>query len=186
MKGWGVSMEFAKEAKYYDLFHLSKDYETEAKEIRRKFPKAKTVLEIGCGTGNLTIELLKLGFKVTCLEPSLGMILYFKVKNYKVGLTTIQDFMPPEDKFDLVLAMYDVLNYVPEDEFDMVMKKISNIGKEFHCETWDKRKTIRIFTYKVVDNCHRARLGFRFKNVVYLWFIFWGKGLVISKHKLYL
>lgn len=185
MKGWGISMGFAEEVKYYDLFHLSKNYEAEAKEIRRKFPKAKYVLEIGCGTGNLTIELEKLGFFVTCIEPSKEMLKYFKGTGGAFPVT-IQDFIPPEDKFDLVLAMYDVLNYIPETEIDAVVLKIMDIGKRWHTEVWNKKKPVKPFTYKKANGCHRVRLGFRFKNAVHLWFIFWGKGLVISKHKLYL
>ena len=190
MKGWGVFMGFGNkhqnEAKYYDLFHQNKDYEREALEIAKKFPQAKTILEIGCGTGNLTKELERLCYKVTCIEPSLEMLKYFKGDTKEVFNRTIQEYVPPPWKFDLVLAMYDVLNYIPKDDLDMVMKKISSIGKEFHCETWNPMQSFHYLTHKIANGCHRIRLGFKFNNTAYLWFIFWGRGLVISKHKLYL
>ena len=189
MKGWGVFMGFGNkhqnEAKYYDLFHQNKDYEREAQKIKKRYQKAETILEIGCGTGNLTIELEKLGFKVTCIEPSKEMLKYFKGSGGAFPVT-IQDFIPPEDKFDLVLAMYDVLNYIPDNELDEVVKKITDIGKQWLVEAWDPTKSVKSFTHKIANGCHRIRLGFRFKDTVHLWFIFWGQGLVISKHKLYL
>lgn len=177
---------FDNEARYYDVFHRDKDYVAEAREIRAEFPDAKTVLEIGCGTGNLTRQLEGLGFEIACLEPSGGMLKYFKGKKSKVIQTTIQDYEPPKEKFDLVLATYDALNYVPHSDYCEVVGKILEMAKDVYTEAWDKRKPVHCFTYKRADGCHRLRLGFRFRNDVYLWYIFWGKGLVVTHHRLYL
>ena len=179
-------MGFKNEAHYYDLFHQGKNYKQEAEQIKKMFPNAITVLEIGCGTGNLTIELEKLGFKVTGIEPSKEMLKYFKGRTNKVYRTTIQEYIPPKKKYDLVLAMYDVLNYIPESDIDEVGLKIKAMGKHWHAEVWSDFTFVIPFTYRKVDHYHRIRLGFKFKNIAHLWFIFWGKGLVISKHKLYL
>ena len=186
MKEWGVFMEFGSEAKYYDLFHQDKDYAKEAQAIKKKFPRVKTILEIGCGTGNLTVELEKLGFKVTGIEPSGEMLKYFKGNTKEVFMTTIQNYIPPKKKFGLVLAMYDVLNYIPDADYGDVMDKINKIGRLFFFETWDPKNPFYWFTHKIANGCHRVRLGFKFRGNVHLWFIFWGQGLVISKHKLYL
>ena len=95
MKGWGVFMGFGNEAKYYDLFHQDKNYEEEAQAIKKKFPRVKTILEIGCGTGNLTVELEKLGFKVTGIEPSSSMLYFFKRDLDDIYWDTIQEYQPP-------------------------------------------------------------------------------------------
>lgn len=177
---------FDDEARYYDIFHRDKDYESEAKELRRRYPNAKTVLEIGCGTGNLTRELEKLDFKITCIEPSGKMLKYFGGAQTKPIRTTIQDYVLPDGEFDLVLATYDILNYISWDEIQKVLSKISDAGRQVYVETWDVSASVRFLTYKRVNGHHRVRLGFRLLDTVFLWFIFWGQGLVISYHKLYL
>jgi 2-polyprenyl-3-methyl-5-hydroxy-6-metoxy-1,4-benzoquinol methylase len=182
---------FSTEAKYYDAFHSNKDYTKEATEIRRRYPKAKTVLEIGSGTGLMTIELEKLGFKVTGLEPSLAMTnianTYHRMGTGGFKHVTIQEFaeMPIlGKKYDLIIALYDVLNYVPRADIDKVFKKIEKLGKNSIVEIWPDQ-LVKPFTYKKVGNYRRIRLGFRFNKVAYLWYIYWGDGLVTSFHKLY-
>jgi SAM-dependent methyltransferase len=174
---------FTNESKYYNIFHFDKDYAKEAREIRKKFPKAKTVLEIGSGTGLMTVELEKLGFKVIGLEPSVDMIRQFEGNNM-VNCTLEEYSFLPKKKFDLVLALYDVLNYSPN--FWDNRLKIRALGKDNIIEVWDKNKPVYPFMYKRARKCRRIRLGFKFMNKAYLWYIFTGKGLVISFHKLYL
>ena len=82
--------------------------------------------------------------------------------------------------------MYDVLNYIPDSDYGDVMDKINKIGRLFYFETWNPKNPFNWFTHKIANGCHRVRLGFKFRGNVHLWFIFWGRGLVISKHKLYL
>ena len=180
---------FTNESKYYNIFHFDKDYAKEAREIRKKFPKAKTVLEIGSGTGLMTVELEKLGFKVTCIEPSINMaveaskVSYNKNNNIEIYIKTLEEFIPII-YFDLVLALYDVLNYSPN--FWDNRLKIRALGKDNIIEVWDRSKPVYPFMYKRARKCRRIRLGFKFMNKAYLWYIFTGKGLVISFHKLYL
>ncbi len=181
-----MKQPFDNEACYYDIFHQDKNYKAEAKALREKFPDTRTVLEIGCGTGNLTKELEDLGFEITCIEPSGEMLKYFKGEKSKVIQITIQDYEPPEEEFDLVLATYDVLNYIPDSECFEVRAKIHNIGGQFYGETWDRRTPVRLLTHKIADSCHRLRFGFKIIKTVYLWYIFWGRGLIISHHRLYL
>ena len=178
---------FDNEARYYDIFHQHKDYAAEAREIRRKFPDAKTVLEIGCGTGNLTVELRKLGFLLTCLDPSMEMLEYHKGGAKYILNMSIQEYpIIPRHKFDLVLATYDALNYVPFDEIRGVIDKIPGMTKHIYAEVWDPWLPVRPLSYKRANGCHRLRVGFKFRYQVYLWYVFWGRGLVISHHHLYL
>lgn len=185
---------FDKEAAYYNLFHRDKNYRAEAKRLRAMFPKAKTVLEIGSGTGLMTHELTRLGFKVDCIEPSLSMALrhlprndkdvWKEIKNTRTFLTTIQDFIP-EKKYDIVLALYDVLNYIPHDEYDMVIEKMGKLGRSKIVEMWYRHGGVRLFTIKRLKGITRIRLGIRVRNTAHLWYIFFGGGIVVSHHKLY-
>ena len=175
---------FDREAKYYNLFHQDKDYKFEAFEIFLKYPKAKTILEIGSGTGNLTKELVKLDYKVTCIEPSFMMNSY---NPHACFWGTIQEYEHKGKPFDLVIAMYDVLNYIPKEELIKVISKIFNIGKKFEFEVWDPKKPVKPLTIKRVGLNFRIRLGFKIKRKVYLCYFFIGKyGFLANFHKLYL
>jgi len=87
-------MSFDVEASLFDLFS-SRNYALEAAALAKKFPKAKTVLEVGAGTGGLTAELVKLGLEVTVIEPSSAMLAQFKVPPDKVTIfqVTIQPYL---------------------------------------------------------------------------------------------
>ena len=180
-------MSFNTEAKYYDAFHKDKNYKKEAKEIRKKFPKAKTILEVGCGTGNLTCELEKLGFKVTCVEPSKEMLKFFKGKTKNVIVKKINEpwFFEWNKEFDVSLAMYDVLNYLPTLDCIDVMNKMLKISKDCVFELWSYGP-VKPFTYKRAGNLHRIRLGFTYNHKTHLWYFFFGDGFLVEKHTLYL
>src|ERR1035437_4745201 len=181
---------FDKEAIYYDIFHSSKDYSQEALKIKQMYPNAKTILEIGSGTGLMTVELEKLGFVVKGLEPCASMTTVAghcnRLAKQGVYWSTIEDFslnIAP-NKYDLVLALYDVLNYLPFKQMPKVLKKIRKLGHDSIIELWPDAY-VKPFTFKSVPKCKRVRFGFRFNKRVYLWYIFWGNGLVISFHKLF-
>lgn len=176
-------------ARYYDVFfHRDQDYAADARKIRRKFPDAKTVLEIGCGTGNHTVELAKFGFEVTSIDPSPEMLKHHKGGARQVIQTSIQDCLENDrgDQFDLVLATHDVLNYIPFNEIEDVLGKMFGLGKEVYVEVWDPSMPVHPFTYARANGCYRIRLGFGFNGQAHLLYIIWGKGLTISYHHLYL
>lgn len=179
---------FGSASKYYDVFHRGKDYAAEAAMLRQRFPLAKTVLEIGAGTGLLTRELLKLDLAVTSLEPSEEMAKVFKKNNPGVRLHEypVQDLAKIRHTFDLAVAHYDVLNYVPFGEIDSVMEIIRAISWQQSIETWDPSQGVRLFDSRKAEGLRRTRLAFRFGRRVKLFFIYTGKGLCVAKHDLYL
>jgi len=163
---------FTNELKYYDLFHKDKNYAEEAKNLPLK---GKTVLEIGSGTGLMTRELEKLGFKVTTVDP-----------NSDADYSGIEDIPYNKSDFDNIVALYDVGNYMFPFEWHILKKAFVFKKVPFIYEIWDATKLVKPFTYKKVENCRRIRLGLKFRKKAHLLFIFWGKGPVISYHKLYL
>jgi SAM-dependent methyltransferase len=65
-------------AAYYDLLYRDKDYAGEAEYVHRLIqrhrPGAKTILELGSGTGRHACELAKRGYAVTGIERSPEML----------------------------------------------------------------------------------------------------------------
>jgi SAM-dependent methyltransferase len=69
---------FAAYSRYYDLLYRDKDYSGEARYVadlmKKHAPSAKSVIEIGCGTGGHARELAALGFTVHGVDRSAGML----------------------------------------------------------------------------------------------------------------
>ena len=65
-------------ARYYDLLYKDKDYSAEVKYVVNKIqnfcPKAKKILDLGCGTGKHAALLAEVGFEVTGIDQSRDMI----------------------------------------------------------------------------------------------------------------
>jgi len=148
------------------------------------------VLEIGSGTGLMSQALEQTGFIVQSIEPSREMV-KIAMDNHRfptqgISICTIQDFSSEGKTYDLVLCLYDVLNYVPFDEISVVIKKIKSLSKHVVIEMW-KKGHVYPFTYKKNGQYKRVRLALRwFNNCVYLVYIYWGKGICIDTHKIHL
>ena len=71
-------MVFDEYARYYDLLYQDKDYQAEADYvaglIRRFHPEARSILELGSGTGIHASLLAKKGFTVHGVERSPEML----------------------------------------------------------------------------------------------------------------
>jgi len=112
-------MVFNAYAAYYDLLYEEKDYQEEAKfvhlQIQQNFRNAKSILDLGCGTGKHAYELAKFGYKVTGVDLSQQMIDIAKenmsdnpnlnfhqgdIRNYKLN-----------QQFDVVISLFHVMSY---------------------------------------------------------------------------
>ena len=79
----------------------------------------KSILEIACGTGNLSIFLLKHGYDVTGMDLSLAMLKVAADKLKENGMpgklvAANMTSIPLKKKFDAVLCLYDSLNYLKD------------------------------------------------------------------------
>jgi SAM-dependent methyltransferase len=181
-------MAFTTEAKYYNKFHKDKDYQKQAEHLREIYPDAKYVLEVGCGTGLMTRELQKQGFKVIGIEPNKEMLKMWRAKSTKVIQKKIEsvgfcEFLPKQ--FDLVLALYDVLNYVPHDWYGEVMYNLRSWGKKLIYEDWRGNK-VDLVRVKKVNGIIRLRIAIKHNQKVSIWYIYLAKKPIIEKHTLYL
>jgi len=112
-------------ADHYDLFYASKDYESECdilEQVFRRYGKDKirTILDLGCGTGNHAFPLAKRGYEVTGVDRSGDMLVNARSKldNFKSHSQPLPMFLQGDLRsldldrnFDAVLMMFAVLGY---------------------------------------------------------------------------
>ncbi len=115
---------FQSYAQYYDFLYRDKDYGGETEFIRgvlqRVFPTARTVLELGCGTGGHAEHLAKAGFRIHGVDLSSDMLA--QAEDRRSGLSPELQSRLKFDKgdirklrlgrkFDIVLGLFHVMSY---------------------------------------------------------------------------
>jgi SAM-dependent methyltransferase len=110
----------------YDLLYTDKDYEAECDMIEEIFSRygddsIKSILDLGCGTGNHAIPLAQRGYQVTGVDISPDMLRIAKKKASDLQLSTFNSqptFLQGDIRslnlgktFDAVLMMFAVLGY---------------------------------------------------------------------------
>lgn len=95
---------------------------------------AKTLLELGCGTGYVLLGLFKKGFQVEGLDLSKDMLAVAKSKNIPAKLYA-QDManFNTNKKYDVILSVYDTFNHLTEfnlwkSSFRQVKKHLNEGG----------------------------------------------------------
>jgi SAM-dependent methyltransferase len=114
------SSHFNAYSTYYDLIYQNKPYQKEAdfiSDIIGELGSGSRLLELGCGTGKHARLLSEKGYKVTGVDLSETMLEVARKSSgsdisYVCG--DIRDFsLEAEGKFDVVIAMFDVVSYLP-------------------------------------------------------------------------
>ncbi len=119
-------MIFDRYASYYDAFYKTKRYDKECKFLETLFARymsyrPKTILDLGCGTGNHMIPLLKRGYQVTGADSSPAMLTIAQEKINKAGeqaeliRASLQSF-DRRRKFDVIICMFSVMDYIIKDQ----------------------------------------------------------------------
>src|ERR1700758_1202712 len=87
-----------KYAQCYDLFYQEKPYREEAEYaselIKARFPGAKTLLDLGCGTGIRSLEFARLGYTVCGIDQSSSML-----ATARQHLEEVPDILPAQVEF---------------------------------------------------------------------------------------
>ena len=112
-------------ANVYDALYQDKDYAIECDLLEcifREYGKEpiKTILDLGCGTGNHTLLLAERGFEVTGIDCSQEMLDAAQIKAQSKSLPSkfyLGDIRQVNlgKKFDVVLMMFAVLGYQVEN-----------------------------------------------------------------------
>lgn len=101
--------------------------------------KVKNILELGCGTGNVTLQLLKSGYEVVGIDSSVEMLHIAKEKIADFGSNIIlinQDIANLDFEvyqIDMIIACNDVFNYIYNEKdlkkiFDFAYRHLKKDG----------------------------------------------------------
>lgn len=114
---------FGNYSRYYDLLYKDKDYTGEANYVHgliRQFdPRAKTILDLGCGTGAHDVLLSQQGYSVTGVDMSREML---EKANAKISASSefassLRFYQGDIRKirlgtsFDVVISLFHVMSY---------------------------------------------------------------------------
>jgi SAM-dependent methyltransferase len=133
-------------AEYYNLLYKDKKYKAEADYVEKLFlelkPDAKTILDLGCGSGKHGYEFYKKGYEVTGVDLSEMMLDLAKELpenniEFQIGdVRTIEI----NKKFDVVVSLFHVLSYQQSNEdVDKFFKTAKNHlapGGILICDFW--------------------------------------------------
>ncbi len=108
----------------YDELMNDFDYEKWFNYIEAIFKKERLrprkVLEMACGTGNLSYYLAREGYKLTCFDLSQEMLgeAYEKLRPYKNARVLKQDMVDFKfsEKFNSIISICDSVNYILREE----------------------------------------------------------------------
>lgn len=129
-------------AHYYDVLMYDVDYENWIAYILSIFKKEgfepQKILDTACGTGNITIPMSKLGYRMTGVDLSSDMlaIAESKARQNKQNIKFYnQDIacLNINENYDAVLCMCDGVNYIIEEEklqsyFNLVYQRLEKQG----------------------------------------------------------
>lgn len=113
---------FGAYARYYNLLYKDKDYTGEADYIHRLIgqhqPQARTILDLGCGTGRHDQLLTRHGYELTGVDQSAEM-LAVAATNAHPTLNFLQGDIRSirlEKTFDVVISLFHVVSYQTSNE----------------------------------------------------------------------
>jgi len=132
--------EFSLEAKFYDKIWGKYDYDTDVKFLNVLFQKhnCKRILDVGCGTGNHSIRLSKIGYEITGVDISATMLKIAKekdkdkkIKFLRGDMRRIEEILSERQKFDAAICLGQVFSHLLTDkEVHIFLKKIYNALKK--------------------------------------------------------
>jgi ubiquinone/menaquinone biosynthesis C-methylase UbiE len=117
--------EFSLEARFYDKIWGRYDYDADVKFLASLFRKyhCRSVIDIGCGTGNHALRLSKLGYQVTGVDVSPTMLKIAKTKDKEAKIRFIQGDMkklekviPKSQRFDAAICLGQVFSHLMTEQ----------------------------------------------------------------------
>ncbi len=111
-----MSNVFLDYSKYYDLLNQGKNYKDECGFVKALIeaycPKARSILNIGCGTGEHDRYFKEMGYAVEGIDLSEEMLNIARRKNPEIIYTNADArSFSVEKKFDVIVSLFHVLSY---------------------------------------------------------------------------
>ncbi|NQV19467.1 MAG: 4-hydroxythreonine-4-phosphate dehydrogenase PdxA [Armatimonadetes bacterium] len=144
-------------AKYYDNFMDHVNYDKWVKfvlnQYHKKFKKSpQSILELGCGTGNISTRLVKKGLNVDASDVSSEMLKIASQKPFKPKLFRTDMLSPIKKKYDFILLLFDSMNYLLKDE--EISQLLENVQQSLNDDG------MFIFDISTKKNCEKNFDGF--------------------------
>lgn len=137
-------------AAYYDHYMRHVDYDAWTDKVISLFNthsnlKLKDIMELACGTANISERLVARGYNVIASDQSIEMLQIASLKHFKPTLTQadMTDELVPES-YDLILLMFDSINYL------MSKVKINQLFQ--NCKQGLKKGGLLIFDISTIKN----------------------------------
>lgn len=117
--------EFGLEARLYDKVWGKYDYDRDVKFLDGLFRRngCRSVIDVGCGTGNHSVRLSKLGYAVTGIDISQSMLRIARKKSAKAKVRFLHGDMrkltkmtPKSRKFDAAICLGQVFSHLMADK----------------------------------------------------------------------
>ncbi len=113
---------FNQYSQYYDLLYKDKAYQTESDYVLASLktinPTIKTIVELGCGSGNHARFLTQNNISITGIERSESMVQEALQKNIPNFTPIIGDIcsFKLNQKFDAAISLFHVISYLTTNE----------------------------------------------------------------------
>jgi len=144
---------FGNYAHYYDYLHQGKNYGQECDFIEQLIDTYRTpteksaysIIDVGCGSGNHSLELSRRGYNVVGIDISEAMVKHATAKANTANLpvpfhcSDVNTFTPAEP-YDAALAMFSVIGYQTSNQEQLrFLRSIRRLLKPdglFICDFW--------------------------------------------------
>ncbi|MBU5677028.1 class I SAM-dependent methyltransferase [Alkaliphilus sp. MSJ-5] len=168
-------------AHLYDRLMEDVDYEDWANYVEKVMAqnrnKPHKILEIACGTGNVTIPLAKKGYNILGLDISKDMLMIAKNKALENNINILfieQDMidLELEEKFDCILSMCDGINYIVDiNDLMKVFQGVYNALEDGGVFIFDISSH-----YKIKNILGNNTFGENLEDLCYLWENYFDEG----------
>ncbi|MEZ0535646.1 class I SAM-dependent methyltransferase [Caldicellulosiruptoraceae bacterium PP1] len=192
--------KYNKLAKYYyeytSIFNNNKlMYKIINKTLQQINNKKLKILDVGCGTGEVTQKIFKRGFhKITGIDKSFSMIEIARKRNRKIKFIRIDFFkFSTRKKFDVIIVTTDVINHINKQKINDFFKKCYRLLKYngiiiFDINLYQYLKNISNKRFiKKINNSTIVWDTKRFGNILYIYLLFkTNKNSFLEKYKQYM
>jgi SAM-dependent methyltransferase len=162
-------------AAYYDLLYEDKGYDDEAqfvaRLIREHAPHARSILELGCGTGKRAVALARQGFDLAGIDLSPGMVERANARlndadpppvsriSFDIGDVRTARF---DQTFDAVVSLFHVMSYqVTNSDLIETIRTASShlaVGGVFVFDCWYGPAVLTIRPEVRVKRCENSQI----------------------------